>query len=321
MRIGLMIEGQEAITWERWLRTAELAERLGFDSLWRSDHLFSVIGVVERETLALWPSLTVLALGTKRLLFGPLVSPVSFRHPVDLAQEAVALDHLSGGRFLLGVGAGWYEREHRAFGFPLRSVRERMTRLEEALEVIRRLWTGEVVSFEGTYYRLDRAQLRPRPRSGTEIPIVIGGRGERRTLRLAALYGAEWNVTNVTVEEHRHKIERLWEHCRSVGRDPDTIVLSWMVAHLIGRDRAELHERASRLRSWFPFWSQSHPAEIVEEAKRRLWLVGTPDEVLEQLRVRAALGVHRVMLQTFDVDDTDVLRLIAEEIMPAVAAG
>ncbi|MCM8747213.1 TIGR03560 family F420-dependent LLM class oxidoreductase [Thermomicrobium sp. CFH 73360] len=319
MRIGIMVEGQEDVTWERWFRVVALTEELGFDSLWRSDHLFSVIGVVERETLALWPSLTAVALRTTRITFGQLVSPVSFRHPVELAQHAVALDHLSGGRYVLGVGAGWYEREHEAFGFALLSVRERMERLAEALEVIRLLWTGEVVSHQGTYYQLVQAQLRPRPLREAGLPIVIGGRGERRTLPLAARYAAEWNVTNVGVEEHARKVALLHEHCRAIGRDPETVVCSWMVAHLIGRDGSELEERAHRLRRWFPFWSTLSPAEVIAEAKRRHWLVGTPEEVLEQIRARAAIGVRRLMLQTFDLDDVDALRLIATEIVPAVA--
>lgn len=319
MRIGLMIEGQEDVTWERWLRVIELAERLGFESLWRSDHLFSVLGVPERETLALWPSLTVVALRTQRITFGQLVSPVSFRHPVELAQHAVALDHASGGRYVLGIGAGWYEREHQAFGFPLLSVRERMDRLAEALEVIQLLWTGEEVSYEGQYFRLECAQLRPRPQRGDRVPIVIGGRGEQRTLRLAARFADEWNVTNVDLDDHRRKIGLLREYCREQGRDPDSIVCSWMVAHIIGRDQTELFERARRLATWFPQWGDWPPEAILAEARRRNWLVGKPEEVVEQIRARARIGVQRIMLQTFDLDDTDALALFASEIVPAVA--
>ncbi|WP_448575970.1 TIGR03560 family F420-dependent LLM class oxidoreductase [Thermomicrobium sp.] len=319
MQIGLMIEGQEDVTWQRWLRLIELAERLGFESLWRSDHLFSVLGVPERETLALWPSLTVVALRSQRITFGQLVSPVSFRHPVELAQHAVALDHVSGGRYVLGLGAGWYEREHQGFGFPLLSVRERLDRLAEALQVIQLLWTGEEVSYEGQYFRLERAQLRPRPRQGNRVPIVIGGRGEHRTLRLAARYANEWNVTNVDLVDHQRKIELLREYCREQGRDPDSIVCSWMVAHIIGRDQTELLERARRLAVWFPQWSDRPPEAILAEARRRNWLVGSPEEVVEQIRTRARIGVQRIMLQTFDLDDTEALALFAREVVPAVA--
>ncbi|MCS7256562.1 MAG: LLM class F420-dependent oxidoreductase [Thermomicrobium sp.] len=319
MRVGIMVEGQEDVTWERWQRVTALAENLGFDSLWRSDHLFSVLGVIERETLALWPSLTTVALQTRHITFGQLVSPVSFRHPVELAQHAVALDHLSGGRYVLGVGAGWYEREHTAFGFPLLSLRERMDRMVEALEVIRLLWSGERVSFEGRFYRLRDAVLRPRPLRASGVPIVIGGRGEQRTLRMVARYAAEWNVTNVDLDEHRRKMSVLVDHCRAIGRDPDTIVRSWMVAHIIGPDAAAVRERAERIKRWFPLWQNASPEQVIAEARGRFWLVGTVDEVIEQLRARAAIGVQRVMLQTFDLDDTDALELIAREIIPAVA--
>ncbi|MCX2726405.1 LLM class F420-dependent oxidoreductase [Thermomicrobium sp. 4228-Ro] len=319
MRIGIMVEGQEAVTWERWQRVTALAEEVGFDSLWRSDHLFSVLGVIQRETLALWPSLTAVALQTQRITFGQLVSPVSFRHPVELAQHAVALDHLSGGRYVLGVGAGWYEREHAAFGFPLLSLRERMDRMEEALEVIRLLWSGERVSFDGRFYRLRDAVLRPRPLRESGVPIVIGGRGEQRTLRMVARYAAEWNVTNVDLDEHRRKMEVLDEHCRVLGRDPHTILRSWMVAHLIGRDASELRERAERLKHWFPLWQEMPADQVIVEARKRSWLVGTVDEIVEQLRARAAIGVQRVMLQTFDLDDSDALESIAREVVPAVA--
>lgn len=152
MRLGIMVEGQEDVTWERWLRVIDLAERLGFESLWRSDHVCSVVGATERASLALWPSLTAVPLCASKLVFGQLVSPVSFRHPVELAQHAVALAQLSGGRFVLGVGTGWYEREHRAFGFALPPDSERVRRLEEALEVVRLLWSGERVGFAGEHH-------------------------------------------------------------------------------------------------------------------------------------------------------------------------
>lgn len=315
MRLGIMVEGQEGVTWERWLRIMSVAEQWGFESLWRSDHLFSVLGAFERETLALWPSLTAVALQSQRLIFGQLVSPVSFRHPVELAQHAVALDTISNGRYVLGIGAGWYEREHQAFGFPLLSLRERMDRLAESLQVIRLLWTGDVVSFDGRYYQLQDAQLLPRPTRG-RVPIVIGGRGERRTLALAAQFADEWNVTNVSLDEHRHKIERLREHCRIQGRDPERISLSWMVAHIVGQNEAELLERARRMQTFFPGLRNLSAQEALAQFRQRGWLVGTPEEILAQLRARKQLGVERVMLQTFDLDDSDALRLMAEQILP-----
>jgi len=316
MRFAVMIEGQEAVTWERWLRIVDATEALGFDSLWRSDHLWSVIGMPERETLALWPSLAAVALRTQRIAFGQLVSPTTFRHPVELAQNAVALDHLSGGRYWLGLGAGWNVPEHAAFGFPLPSVSERMDRLAEAIDVILQLWTGEPVTYTGRFFHLERAQMRPTPRNG-RVPIVIGGGGERRLLRLVAQAADEWNTTSITVEQYPAKVAALEAHCRAVGRDPSSIAHSWMVGYLVGRDQGELRERARWLQQWLRLPETLTPDEVIARQRERGWIVGTPKEVIDQIAEREALGISRIMLQTYDLDDLSPLELIAREVMPA----
>ncbi len=324
MRLGLMVEGQEDVTWERWLRIVDLAEALGFDSLWRSDHLFSVVGAAERASLALWPSLTAVALRTRRIRFGQLVSPVTFRHPVELAQHAVALDHLSGGRYVLGIGAGWFEREHRAFGFPLPETRERMARFEEALHVIRLLWSGEPVRYEGRYFRLEDAVLRPRPLRPEGIPIMIGGGGERRTLRLVAEFASEWNPGFTDPDSFRRKDERLREYCLSLGRDPGSIRRTLMAGYVIGRNEEELRRRAMRLQDYLTgeqplyFTRRYGPDEFLTELRKRWWFVGRPAEIVEQLRAWEALGVELVMMQTLDLDDTDQIELLAREVLPHV---
>src|SRR5439155_4654019 len=152
MRIGVMIEGQEGLTWERWFRIAERVESLGLDSLWRSDHFFSLSGHPERPALECWTSLTALAQRTQRIRFGPLVSPITFRHPALLARMAAAVDGLSDGRLVLGVGAGWNEAEHAAYGITLPPLKERFDRLEEGIAVIKALWTGGPVDLDGRYY-------------------------------------------------------------------------------------------------------------------------------------------------------------------------
>ena len=319
MRFGIMIEAQEDLTWERWLQLIDLCETLGFESLWRSDHLTSVMGVAERETLALWPSLTAVALRSTRLIFGQLVSPLTFRHPVELAQNAVALDRLSEGRYRLGLGAGWNEREHRAFGFPLPPVRERMDRLEEAIAVIKLLWTGEPVSFSGRFYRLEEAEMHPTPLRPEGVPLVIGGGGEKRLLRIAAEHASDWNAVSLHPDGYAAKVAALERHCAAVGRDPGEISRSWMVGHLIGRDERELRERAHRLQQILVSLHGLSPDEAIARLRERGWLVGTPPEIIEQVRARAALGVSRLMLQTFDLDDLESLGLIATQIMPAFA--
>lgn len=317
MKFGIMIEAQEDLTWERWLQLIDLCETLGFESLWRSDHLTSVMGVAERETLALWPSLTAVALRSTRLIFGQLVSPLTFRHPVELAQNAVALDRLSEGRYQLGLGAGWNEREHRAFGFPLPPVSERMDRLEEAIAVIKLLWTGKPVSFSGRFYRLEEAQMRPTPLRPEGVPLVIGGGGEKRLLRIVAEHASDWNAVSLHPDGYAAKVAALEHHCAAIGRDPAQISRSWMVGHLIGRDERELRERAQRLQRIHVSLQGLSPDETIARLRERGWLVGTPVEVIEQVRARAALGVSRLMLQTFDLDDLEVLGLIATQIMPA----
>jgi F420-dependent oxidoreductase-like protein len=318
-RLGIMIEGQEGLNWERWNRLIEAADTLGFDSLWRSDHLFSVMGESQRETLSLWPSLTAVGLRSARLEFGQLVSPTTYRNPVHLAMDAVALDRLSGGRFWLGVGAGWNEREHAAFGFELWPLKERMDRFEEALQVITRLWSGDAVSFEGRHFHLDGAQTGLAPTRTTGVPIMIGGSGERRTLRLVAEYASEWNCTTIGHEAYEAKVAVLERHCRDVGRDPSTIQRSLMLGHIVGASEDELRRRAAAVQSVVPGLREQPVDEIIERQRGRGWLVGTPDELVQQVRAWGSRGVTRIMLQTFDMDDIDALRLIAAEVLPRVA--
>ncbi|CAN5800378.1 LLM class F420-dependent oxidoreductase [soil metagenome] len=317
MKLGVMIEGQEGLNWDRWRNIVQSADRLGFESVWRSDHLFSVMDKHERETLALTPSLTAVPMWSDRLVFGQLVSPISFREPVHLAFEAATLDRLSDRRYMFGIGAGWNESEHSAFGFRLPPVKERMDRLEEALKLITLLWSGEPVSFEGEYYQLDKAQTALAPTNG-KASILIGGGGEQRTLRLVAEYADEWNVTPVPPDVFQHKANVLEQHCKAVGRDPSEIDKSIMLSHVIGRDEQELHERARRIMAITGRDGQD-VNEVLDGMRERGLLIGTPDEIVASIKMREAQGISRIMLQTLDMDDLDVLELIAEEIMPEVS--
>src|SRR2546426_1650828 len=173
VRIGVMIEGQEGLTWDRWFRIADRVESLGLDSLWRSDHFFSLMGHPERPALECWSSLTALAQRTHRIHFGPLVSPMTFRHPALLARMAAAVDGLSDGRISLGVGAGWNEAEHEAFGISLPPLKERFDRLEEGIAVIKALWTGGRGDLDGPNHRLHRAPALPRPMHRPRRPALL----------------------------------------------------------------------------------------------------------------------------------------------------
>ena len=307
-----MIEGQEGLTWDRWFRVAEQVERLGLDSLWRSDHFFSVMGRPERPSLEAWTSLTALAEQSRRIRFGPLVSPMTFRHPALLARMAAAVDLLSDGRLILGVGAGWNEDEHAAFGIPLPPLRERMDRLEEGIGVIRALWAGGPVTRDGRYYPLRGAALVPRPAQSPGPPILIGGDGEVRLLRIVAQHADEWNSHARGVEAYRAKRSKLEEHCRAVGRDPDAITRSVMTGVLIARDPAGVAERARWLASFLPSVAPLPLDRVAAQMRERGWLVGTPEAVALQLREWERAGVQRVMLQYFDLEDLGGLALLAE---------
>jgi F420-dependent oxidoreductase-like protein len=319
VKLGVMIEGQEGLTWDRWRTIVDTADRLNYDSVWRSDHLFSLSGPSDRDCIALWPSLNDVAYRSEKLYFGQLVSPISFRNPVHLAIDAVASDELSNGRFLLGVGAGWNEAEHAAFGFNLLPLRERMDRFEEALKVITLLWTGEPVSFEGQFYQLNEAQSRPAPTRGDKVPMVIGGGGEQRTLRLVAEYADEWNITPATRDVYDHKLEVLKQHCDAVGRDESTIRRSIMLGHLIGRNQDELRKRASVFQTVFSSMADIEPDEIISRYKQRGMLVGSPEEIVEEINLRKEQGIERIMLQTHDQTDMEALEMFASEVMPHIS--
>ena len=240
IEVALMVEGQNGLTWPRWQRLVQAAEDLGFVGLYRSDH-FTNANPPEKESLELWVSLTWLASQTKRIEFGPLVSPVSFRHPALTAKMAAAVDDLSGGRLQLGLGAGWQEREHSMFGFKLLAVGPRFQRFREGLEVITRLLrSDEPVTWIGEYYQLREAILLPRPVRPDGPPIVIGGNGEQRTLPLAARYADEWNAVFVPPARFVELNARLDALLDAAGRPRNAVRRSLMIGSVFGRDEREV---------------------------------------------------------------------------------
>jgi F420-dependent oxidoreductase-like protein len=317
MQLGVMIEGQEGLTWDGWRRLCTVVEDLGFESIWRSDHFLSLLSPA-RDSLETWPSLVVTATETTRLRFGPLVCPMTFRHPSLLARMAAAVDQLSGGRLVLGVGAGWNDREHRAYGLPYPPTRDRMAMLEEGIEVILRLQSGGPARFAGTHYRLDGAVMRPGPAQRPHIPLLVGGAGERRTLAIVARYADEWNMTGATPERFRAKNTALLAHCRAAGRDPATLRRSVMTGFLIGGSEAELRRRCDAMRRQIPPLARVDTAEVPTAVRRWGWVTGSPDEIAASLRALAAEGVDGVQLQHHDHEDETALGLLAREVMPAV---
>ena len=316
MDIGLMVEGQNGLTWERWRHILALAERLKFPSVFRSDHYF--IGP-QQDSLEAYLSFVMAASETKSIRFGPLVSPVTFRSPVDVGRMAAQIDVLSGGRFVMGLGAGWNEAEHKAYGIPFPPVKERFDRLEEAINVIKTLWTPGAGSYEGTHYHLDNADCQPKPGAGGP-PILIGGGGEKRTLKLVAHYANEWNGVNLTADTYRQKTSVLERHCEAEARDPATIRRSMMAFAIVGPTDADIDHATRRLMSMWGVPASTSPADYRTAAKARGVITGRTDEVIETLGRLAELGLQEVQFQHFNFDDDSVPEYLAAEIAPRVKA-
>jgi alkanesulfonate monooxygenase SsuD/methylene tetrahydromethanopterin reductase-like flavin-dependent oxidoreductase (luciferase family) len=293
-----MIEGQEGVSWDEWAALGRACEQHGFDALFRSDHYLSVDRRPERGSLDAWTTLGALAAVTSSLRLGTLVSPVTFRHPSVLARSAVTVDHVSGGRVEVGVGAGWFEAEHEAFGFPFPPTRTRMDMLASQLEVLHREWSAE------------DPHARPKPVQQPRPPIIVGGSAGPRGAALAARWADEYNTVYATAEQCRERRERVAQACEREGREP--LRFSLMTGFLIGADRAELLDRARRLAEWQG--SDSSPEEHLASLDES-WIVGTVDEALAQLRELEEAGVDRVMLQHHLYTDFESLALVGEELI------
>jgi len=311
-----MIEGQNGLTWPRWKRIVKEVEELGFAGLFRSDH-FTNANPPDKDSLEMIVSLTYLADHSQRLHFGPLVAPVSFRDPRMLARQAAALDDLSGGRMILGVGAGWQEREHRLFGYNLGDLRTRMARLEEGLEVITRLLrSDEPVTYEGRFFQLRGAILLPRPQRPGGPDIQIGGNGPKRTLPLVARYANHWNGTFISVDDFRERSAILDQLLLVAGRDPADVRRSAMLSLYFGRDMAELDRRLS-WRHDEPKYAGKPLDAVIEDLKASGGIIaGTPGEVIEQIKAYDNAGADELMLQWWDLDDIDGLRAFARSVLP-----
>jgi F420-dependent oxidoreductase-like protein len=297
--VAIMIEGQNGLNWPRWQRLALAVEELGFAGLYRSDH-FTNTSPPDLDSLELWTSLAWLASHTRRIEFGPLVSPFSFRDPVFTARMGKDVDELSGGRLILGVGAGWQEREHRNFGYDLLDKPRRFRRFQEGLEVIVRLLrSDEPVSFDGEFYRLHEAVLLPRPSRRNRPPILIGGNGLQRTLALAARYADEWNGVLVPPEKFAELNARLDRLLAKNGRELGQVRRSLMTGIVWGRDSAETRQKLA-----------ARGGDATKLRERGI-LVGGPGEVKEQLARLAQVGVQRLMVQWMDLDDLEGLEGLA----------
>ena len=312
--LSIQIEGQDGLTWTRWKGLVETTEAAGFAGLFRSDH-FTNAQPPDKEALETIISLTYAADHTRRVELGTLVAPISFRHPTLLARQATALDDLSGGRFVLGLGAGWQEREHTLFGHDLGDVQTRMARFEEGLEVITRLLhSDEPVTFEGRFFQLRDAVLLPRPQRQSGPHIMIGGNGPQRTLPLAARYADIWNAIGLTPQAFRERSTLLDDLLNRQGRDPRSVRRTMMLSIAFGRDPQELERHLSRLGYTFDN-AQARDAFVQQLVDGGRALAGTPEAIKQQLARYDEAGVEELMLQWFDMDNLEGLHAFGESVI------
>jgi F420-dependent oxidoreductase-like protein len=312
IEIGIMIEGQNGLTWPLWQQMVKTVEDLGFVGLYRSDH-FTNAREPDKSSLELWTSLTWLACHTKTLEFGPLVSPISFRHPTFTARFAAAVDDLSNGRLILGLGAGWQEREHHLFGHDLLDIPARFDRFEEGLEVITKLLQSDnPATYEGSYFQIRNAQLLPRPQRKAGPPILIGGNGPKYTLPLVARFADEWNGLFIPPEKFEELNNLLGELLAEQGRDPALVRRSLMTGCVFGENEQEVSTKVKK---------RTDGKFSADDLRKRGMIVGTSNQIADQISRLAEVGVQRVMLQWLDLDDLDGLKSLAGGILLAPAKG
>jgi F420-dependent oxidoreductase-like protein len=310
VRLRIFVEPQQGATFDQQLATAKAAEAGGFDGFFRSDHL-TRIGPGDRGPgpTDTWVTLGAIATHTERIRLGSMVTSATFRRPGSLAVQVAQVDAMSGGRVELGLGAGWYEPEHSAYGIPFPPVRERFERLEEQLQIITGLWTtppGATFSFAGNYYRLTDSPALPKPVQPPRPPIIIGGTGPRRTPRLAATFADEFNVPFQPPERLTEICDHVRRACADAGRDPASMIFGATLTVCCGPDEPTLTRRAAAI-------------GLSLDALRAGGLAGTPDEVVERLLTYRKLGAEVVYLQVMDMTDLDHIALLATEVLPRVA--
>jgi len=314
MRLALMIEGQEGVTWAEWLALAQTAEAHGVEGLFRSDHTTGIFDP-ERGSLDAWATLSALAAATTRIRLGTMVSPATFRHPSVLARMVTTVDHVSHGRVELGMGAGWYELEHRREGFPFLDVPTRFDLLAEQVEIVVRSWTEDGFDFTGNHYTLEGQTAVPRPVQLPHPPLVLGGGARPRSAALAARFAQEYNTPGATPAQCAERRAALDRACDGAGRDPSSLALSLMTTCVIGVDAADVDRR---LRAVLEVSKDARPPAEVLAAKPH-WLVGTVNEIAERIDGYRAVGVERVFLQHLDHRDLEAVALIGAELGPLVS--
>ncbi|GLY18320.1 LLM class F420-dependent oxidoreductase [Kineosporia rhizophila] len=308
MRLAIFTEPQQGASYQDLLAVAQTAENAGFDGFFRSDHYLTMGGDGRPGPTDAWVTLAGLALQTSRIRLGTLVTSGTFRYPGPLAVSVAQVDQMSGGRVELGLGAGWFDAEHSAYGIPFPSVGERFDRLEEQLEIIDGLFrtpVGETYDFTGKHYRFADSPALPKP-AQERLPFIVGGKGAKRTPALAARFAAEFNTPFVKQAEVAPLFQRVREACAAAGRT-DLPVFSSAAVLCVGRDEAEVKRRAAAI------------GRDVEEMRENGGIVGTPDQAVEAIGRYAEAGATRLFLQTLDLSDLDHVELVASAVAPQLA--
>jgi F420-dependent oxidoreductase-like protein len=318
VQLDLLIITQEGVTWNDWCALADTCERFGVPTLFAGDHYLSTNDELGKVAHDAWTVISGLAARSSRLRLGTMVTPVTFRPPAVLANVVATADHISGGRVELGLGSGWMEREHEAFGFAFPRPRIRQEMLAEQLEIVHRLWTDERVTFRGSHYTLDNAPGRPRPVQAPHPPIIVGGKATRGTTLPAARFADEYNYAwDSHPREFPDARQRVIDACREAGRDPATMRFSIAIHCVVGETRDDAMDRARAIydlrprEESFDDWSVS----FTEETR----LLGSVDEVAAALRRYAAAGADRVMIMHSLHTDLESIRLIGEQLAPRLA--
>jgi F420-dependent oxidoreductase-like protein len=315
MRFAMMLEPQQGITYAEQLAVAQRSEAAGFGTFFRSDHYDSFPGPVGLPTTDAWTVLAGIARETSTIRLGALVSPVTYRLPGPFAKIVSTVDEMSGGRVDVALGTGWHEAEHGRLGIPFPPIEERADMLEETLTILHGLWEEpDGWSYDGRHWKVVDSKLRPKPIQHPHPPIIVGGGGSPRGLRIAAQYADEFNMTNTDRALIAERYAALSAACEAIGRDPASIVRSAMIGVLVGRDEAELAERRAAMMTSLGVAEEGEAWLARRSAK---WIIGTPERARAQIAELGALGVERLVLQNFLPRDKAMIDLLGREVISA----